>query len=313
VEGFLHTNSIRVLLVLVGVVALWRLALWLRGRNLQKRLSIDGQSARKVVQPKVDPRFAREVIAPTLNATPAENFSQARATSSLSRLESAPPKFDPKFAREVVGHPTDQTSSPIWGLRNTLHTIYPHFVAVDVETTGLRTATCKIIEIALIEFRNGKPTSEFVSFVNPGVAIPPPATRKNNITDAMVRGAPSFEVIARDRRFLELLGKPLVGHNLQFDLDFLRAELKRVGVFVDLQWGFCTMRRQVTPPSRGSSSRREPGRYDMSDRWRKLDFAMSEWSVRRDGALHRAKVDAIAAGKVACRMMEREMYGNIAR
>ena len=100
------------------------------------------------------------------------------------------------------------------------------FVALDVETTGLHAYRQRIIEIALIRYRDGVATARFESFVNPGRSIPAYIAKLTGIRDLDVAEAPPFTEIAPD--VLDFIGQDrLVGHNVDFDISFVNAELKR--------------------------------------------------------------------------------------
>ncbi len=102
------------------------------------------------------------------------------------------------------------------------------FVALDVETTGLHAYRQRIIEIALIRYRDGAATARFESFVNPGRSIPAYISKLTGIRDLDVAEAPPFTEIAPD--VLDFIGQDrLVGHNVGFDISFVNAELKRAG------------------------------------------------------------------------------------
>jgi ATP-dependent DNA helicase DinG len=94
-------------------------------------------------------------------------------------------------------------------------------VALDLETTGLDPQNDKIIEIGAVRFSGSKIQDEFNSLVNPGKRIPPFISQLTGITDAMVRGAPAIEeVLDQITEFTQ--GAPIVGHNIKFDLSFLK-------------------------------------------------------------------------------------------
>lgn len=101
------------------------------------------------------------------------------------------------------------------------------YVIFDLETTGTNPHTDEVIEISAIKIINRKIVEEFTSLVNPGRPIPYGATRINNITDAMVREAPSFSAVLKD--FLAFAGDMvLVGHNIHtFDMKFLYRDAER--------------------------------------------------------------------------------------
>lgn len=95
------------------------------------------------------------------------------------------------------------------------------YVAVDVETTGLDPARDAIIEVAAITFRDAAILDEFDSLVNPLVDIPPFITQLTTITDEMVADAPTLHTL-RPKLRAKLGDNVLVGHNVEFDLGFLR-------------------------------------------------------------------------------------------
>ena len=95
------------------------------------------------------------------------------------------------------------------------------FVVIDFETTGLDPDTCKIIELAAVRFRDGQPAKEFQQLINPQKPIPTEIVELTNITNDMVAGEPTIEEVGRE--FLDFIGeRPLVAHNIRFDLAFLR-------------------------------------------------------------------------------------------
>ena len=104
------------------------------------------------------------------------------------------------------------------------------YVALDLETTGLNPEKDVIIEVGAVKYRDGQPVEEFETLVNPGRPIPYEITLITGIRNEDVIGKPSFERIAVA---LERFVGPaaIVGHNISFDLGFLRAK----GLFVENQ------------------------------------------------------------------------------
>lgn len=105
---------------------------------------------------------------------------------------------------------------------------YPDFVALDVETTGLRPATHRVIEIGMIRYVDGEAVERFQMLFDPERKLPAYITKLTGIRDADLRGQPKFESHAA--RVEEFLGSSLiVGHNVAFDIGFVNAELRRAG------------------------------------------------------------------------------------
>ncbi|WP_434660688.1 exonuclease domain-containing protein [Paraburkholderia sp. A3BS-1L] len=100
-------------------------------------------------------------------------------------------------------------------------------VFVDLETTGGSVGEHRITEIGVVEVRDGQIT-RWSSLVDPQQAIPPFIQQLTGITDAMVRGAPTFAELA-PALFERLSGRLFVAHNASFDRGFLRAEFERAG------------------------------------------------------------------------------------
>ncbi|CAA9542687.1 MAG: Excinuclease ABC subunit C [uncultured Thermomicrobiales bacterium] len=162
------------------------------------------------------------------------------------------------------------------------------FVAVDVETTGLRPLRQRVTEIALIRFRDGVETERFDSLVNPEKRIPKYVRELTGITDELVAEAPRFaEVAAEVAAFLD--GALLVGHNVGFDIGFLDAELKRSG-------------HGALPNDRldtlGLATRLIPGL-----RRPNLDAVATALGLN-PRHVHRAGIDAALTGEVALRLAQ---------
>jgi DNA polymerase III epsilon subunit family exonuclease len=107
-----------------------------------------------------------------------------------------------------------------------LELVRQRFVALDLETTGLDPRRDTIVSLAAIPFVGGVPAGGYVTFVDPGRAIPPESTAIHGVTDAMVRGAPPLERVLREAE--PVFGDAvLVGHNVGFDVAVL-ARARRI-------------------------------------------------------------------------------------
>ncbi len=102
------------------------------------------------------------------------------------------------------------------------------YVIVDVETTGLDPEKDTIIEVAAVTLRDHDILDEYTSLVNPLREIPAYITSLTGISNDMVADAPTmFNVRTRLRAVLS--NHVLVGHNVDFDLGFLKQERLGVG------------------------------------------------------------------------------------
>lgn len=96
----------------------------------------------------------------------------------------------------------------------------PEFVAVDIETTGLDASSDRIIEIGAVRFSREGVIDRFQTLVRPGVPIPPAIRLMTSIRDEDVLDAPPpAQAVSEFAVFAG--GRPLVGHNVAFDLGFL--------------------------------------------------------------------------------------------
>jgi len=103
------------------------------------------------------------------------------------------------------------------------------YVVFDIETTGLSILSSKIIELAGVKMRDGKVIDKFETFINPHEPIPYNIQQLTNITDEMVKDAPELE--PKLREFVAFVGDAvLVAHNARFDIGFIQANLKNIGM-----------------------------------------------------------------------------------
>jgi DNA polymerase-3 subunit epsilon len=103
------------------------------------------------------------------------------------------------------------------------------FAVVDVETTGLAPGRHRLIEVAAVIVNAGGELTSFRRLINPERKIPQFITRFTGITESMVtRSARAATVLPKLRDFIGQ--RPIVGHNVGFDLSFLNAESDRCGM-----------------------------------------------------------------------------------
>ena len=157
------------------------------------------------------------------------------------------------------------------------------YVALDLETTGLNTTRDAIIEVGAVKFRDGEEVDSFSTLVDPGRPIPYEVTLLTGITDRDVIGKPRFDQVAGP--IMRFVGaSPVVGHNVAFDLGFLRAQgLLAENAGLDT-WELASVLLPSLPSySLGSLARR---------------FGLST------GNQHRALDDARATGQLLARLCE---------
>ena len=163
------------------------------------------------------------------------------------------------------------------------------YVAVDVETTGLDAAKDAIIEVAAITFRGNEILDEYSSLVYPQRDIPPEITRLTGITPAMVEDAPGMVQIRSLLRPL-LSNHVIIGHNVDFDLAFLREE--RLG-YGNHRLDTITLASILVP---------EAGRYSLGALADFLYLPLPE-----GGQAHRAREDAELTVELFLALRERAM------
>ena len=90
------------------------------------------------------------------------------------------------------------------------------YVVIDLEMTGLRVKTDRILEVGAVRVRNGVPVAEYESLVRQECVISPEVQKLTGITAEMTAGGgPEEEVLPE---FLEFLGEDvLAGQNVIFD------------------------------------------------------------------------------------------------
>lgn len=103
------------------------------------------------------------------------------------------------------------------------------FVAFDTETTGLKAAEGRILEIGAVKFRNLRILDRKSWLINPGILIPEESRRINGITPDMVSNSPPFAVVFPEFAAFTK-GAVLLAHNAAFDRRFTAAELARHGL-----------------------------------------------------------------------------------
>lgn len=104
-------------------------------------------------------------------------------------------------------------------------------VVLDTETTGFEPESGdRIVEIGAVELVGHMATGRtYHQYINPERAMPEEAFQVHGLGDDFLRDKPKFAQVGH--AFLEFIGDAkLVIHNAKFDIKFLNAELKWMGL-----------------------------------------------------------------------------------
>lgn len=121
------------------------------------------------------------------------------------------------------------------------------FAVVDIETTGLFHQGHAITEIAVVHLDQGVPECVFHRLINPGRAIPREISHLTGIHAGTLKDAPPFrEILPELLKVLE--GRVFVAHNVNFDFQFLKAQIEACGAALNVK-RVCSMRyaRKLLP------------------------------------------------------------------
>ena len=159
------------------------------------------------------------------------------------------------------------------------------FVTLDLETTGMDNSHDQIIEVGLVRVDHGIITDGYQTLVKAERILPVKIKRLTGITDAQLQDAPDLsEILPHVMEFIS--GRPLVGHNINFDLGFLTAAM---GKPPDNQtFDTLDLARLILPAA---------PRHRLADLCRYL-------AIKVDGS-HRAFADAKATAQLALKLQEK--------
>ena len=161
------------------------------------------------------------------------------------------------------------------------------YVVFDIETTGLKSASCEIIELGAIKVRGGEVIDRFSTFVDNGGVIPPEITKLTRITNEMIAGAPNTRSVLTDfSRFIQ--GCVPVAHNAKFDMGFVREHGQRYGLDFSMPFADTLMLARYLIPGLPNY---------------KLDTVCDHYNVDISGH-HRAIDDATATAQVFLELLK---------
>ncbi|WP_111825584.1 3'-5' exonuclease [Achromobacter sp. HZ01] len=130
----------------------------------------------------------------------------------------------PRAAGAAAGRKAEALSDALQALRGP-------FIVADLETTGLSTATCEILEFAAVRVgAAGALEREYTQVVRTRGPVPSFITRLTGITQAEVdrHGVPVTQAFSSFLDFVEDL--PVFFHNASFDRRFLGAAADQTGM-----------------------------------------------------------------------------------
>jgi len=157
----------------------------------------------------------------------------------------------------------------------------------DTETTGTRPGKDRVIELAAFDSIQNK---TFCSLINPQCPIPDESTKICNITDDMVKEAPSFNDVADSFVAFCEGDTVLIAHNNDaFDQLFLVDEFQRIG--------------RKLPPWRFIDSLKWSRKYRSDLPRHNLQFLREVYKIESNQA-HRALDDVFVLHQVFSRMID---------
>lgn len=168
------------------------------------------------------------------------------------------------------------------------------WLLLDVETTGLDPKTDRVLQLAAIQIDDGAIADSLVSLVNPGIDIPPASTAIHGITNEQAQAAPSFSELV-PRLYEVSAGRTVLGYNVGFDLEMVRAELERAGMRTKRGGQHADPLVWIKEIDRWEKG---PGRH-------RLETTCARWGVNLPKA-HDAQSDALATWDLWRAIVERE-------
>lgn len=100
------------------------------------------------------------------------------------------------------------------------------YVVIDVETTGFDPSVDCLIELAALRVVNNEIKESYSSFVKSSTSVPPHITELTGITSEQLKDAPEPQEALL--QFHDFVGdNVVVGHNVNFDINFLYDNFKK--------------------------------------------------------------------------------------
>lgn len=180
-----------------------------------------------------------------------EGSKPGRIASHILGIKNAPSGLSDKLINDLLaGHNEFEFSGGLWKLADVEFTKLENvpFIVVDVETTGGRAETCRVMEIGAFRVFSGTVTASMMTLINPHAQVPLSISMLTGIYPEHLKNAPEIEdVLPKFINFIK--GGVFVGHNATFDFSFMNAELKRNGFPAMKNEVICTIKlsRRIFP------------------------------------------------------------------
>ncbi len=121
------------------------------------------------------------------------------------------------------------------------------FTVIDLETTGLNSRKNAITEITAIQYRNGHEIGKYSTLVRPTETVTEESELITGISQDMVKDSPALVMVLGELCAFVGPSPIIVGHNVSFDIGFLKSKLEETGLSVyenrfTMQKSFCTKR-----------------------------------------------------------------------
>lgn len=194
---------------------------------------------------------------------------------------------------------SDRDHSIAWA-RSIMEGVYPNFVVIDTETTGLDSEAV-VVQIGVVG-SDGEVLLD--TLINPQRSIPPGATRVHGITDADVAGAPIFASLV-DQISVLLGDRTVLAYNARYDSRILFQSCKAIlGAGCSLDWLTDVKFEDVMDTF--ASFYGDWNDYHQSYKWKKLTLAARHLGCLINNA-HSAVTDAqmtlgVVKGMAAARL-----------
>lgn len=120
-----------------------------------------------------------------------------------------------------------ETSDLLNNYKQNINLLDAEYVVFDIETTSLTSINNNIIEIGAVKYSKGLQVGTFNELIDIGETLKQNTTDITGITDEDLVGKRSEKDVLKD--FVEFAGDAiLVGHNIEFDINFLNSRLKEL-------------------------------------------------------------------------------------